>query len=151
MPSPTRTLTDFLHALALPDLPPSTMQAAQWALLDTLGCTLFGAPEPWSRIMAAEMLAEAGQGRSTIVGSAATVPAPAAALCNGTAAHGFELDDHLDAAIVHPGAIVVSAALAAAEATDATGERLLLGIVAGYETLDRVGLAMGVRPATAVL
>jgi 2-methylcitrate dehydratase PrpD len=147
MPSPTRVLTDFLHALTLPGLPPSTVQAAHWALLDTLGCALFGAPEPWSRIMAAEMLAEEAKGRSTIVGHSQPVPAPAAALCNGTAAHGFELDDHLDEAIVHPGAIVVSAALATAEAIDASGEPLLLGIVAGYETLNRVGLAMGVKPA----
>ncbi len=147
MTRPTRELTDFLHELSLAGLPPSVTQAAQWALLDTLGCTLFGAPEPWSRIMAEEVLAEEAKGRSTIVGHPRPVPAPAAALCNGTAAHGFELDDHLDEAIVHPGAIVVSAALAAAEAIDATGERLLLGIISGYEVLNRVGLAMGVGPA----
>jgi 2-methylcitrate dehydratase PrpD len=147
MTSQTRTLTDFLHALTPAALPSSVMEAARCALLDTLGCALFGAPEPWSRIMAAEMLAESAQGRCTLVGRSERVAAPAAALCNGTAAHGFELDDHLDEAIVHPGAIVVSAALAAAEAVDTTGERLLLGIVAGYEILNRVGLAMGVQPA----
>ncbi|HEY8555302.1 MAG TPA: MmgE/PrpD family protein [Burkholderiales bacterium] len=147
MSTPARELTDFLQGITLQALPASTTEAAQWALLDTLGCALFGAPEPWSRIMAAEVLAEGGRGRSTIVGHSQSVPAPAAALCNGTAAHGFELDDHLDEAIVHPGAIVVSAALACAEAQDASGERLLAGIVAGYETLDRVGRAMGVRPA----
>ncbi|MCC6533359.1 MAG: MmgE/PrpD family protein [Burkholderiales bacterium] len=142
-----RELTDFLHGLRLAAAPASVAEAARWALLDTLGCALFGAPEPWSRIMAAEMLAEAATGRSTIVGHRRTVPAPAAALCNGTAAHGFELDDHLDEAIVHPGAIVVSTAFAAAEAIDASGARLLLGIIAGYEVLNRVGLALGVAPA----
>jgi len=147
MNSPTRTLIEFLHKTTLPVSPNRTTQSAQWALLDTLGCALFGAPEPWSRIMVDEMLAEGGQGRCTIVGRSSTLPAAAAALCNGTSAHGFELDDHLDEAIVHPGAIVVSAALAAAEAADAGGERLLLGIVAGYEVLNRIGLAMGVRPA----
>ncbi|RPI47293.1 MAG: MmgE/PrpD family protein, partial [Betaproteobacteria bacterium] len=147
MTSPTRELTDFLHGLTLARLSESAAEAAQWALLDTLGCALFGAPEPWSQIMAAEVLAENSSGRSTIVGHRQTVAAPAAALCNGTAAHGFELDDHLDEAIVHPGAIVVSAALASAEAVDASGERLLLGIIGGYEMLNRVGLAMGVGPA----
>jgi 2-methylcitrate dehydratase PrpD len=93
------------------------------------------------------VLAEQTKGRCTIVGRAETVAAPAAALCNGTAAHGFELDDHLDAAIVHPGAIVIAAALAAAEGSGTGGERMLAGIVAGYELLDRVGLAMGVQPA----
>lgn len=147
MTAPTRELVDFLHARTLASLPSSATASAQLALLDTLGCAIFGAPEPWSQIMATEMLAEAGAGRSTIVGQSRTVPAPAAALCNGTSAHGFELDDHLDEAIVHPGAIVVSAALATAEAVGATGEQLLLGIVAGYEVLNRIGLAMGVRPA----
>jgi 2-methylcitrate dehydratase PrpD len=147
MTSPSRDLTDFLHALAPSILPDSVLEAAQQALLDTLGCALFGAPEPWSQIMAAEALAEAGKGSCTIVGQRQAVAAPAAALCNGTAAHGFELDDHLDEAIVHPGAIVVSAALAAAEAAGASGGRLLLGIVAGYEVLNRVGLALGVQPA----
>lgn len=147
MTSPTRELTDYLHALNRSSLPSSVTEAAQWALLDTLGCALFGAPEPWSKIMTAEMLAEQAKGRCTIIGHHQPVPAPAAALCNGTAAHGFELDDHLDEAIVHPGAIVVSAALAAAEANEASGERLLLGIIAGYEMLNRVGLAMDVKPA----
>jgi len=142
-----RALTAFLHSVSVERLPAATVDAAKWCLLDTLGCMLFGAPEPWSRIMAAEVLDEGSQGRSTVVGCARTVAAPLAALCNGTAAHGFELDDHLDEAIVHPGAIVVSAALAAAESADAPGSRLLAGIVAGYEMLNRVGLAMGVKPS----
>jgi len=56
-------------------------------------------------------------------------------------------DDLLDEAIVHPGAIIVPAALAAAESVDAPGSRLLTGIIAGYEVLNRVGLAAGVEPA----
>lgn len=147
MTVPTHELTRFLHATTLANLADATVRSAQFALLDTLGCALFGSPEPWSSLMAQEVLSEGGRGRCTIVGQSQTVPAPAAALCNGTAAHGFELDDHLDAAIVHPGAIVVSAAFAAAEAHAVPGERLLLGIVAGYEVLNRIGLAMGVRPA----
>jgi len=144
---PTRELTTFLQALAIERLPAGAVDAAKWCLLDTLGCMLFGTPEPWSRIMTAEVLAEGSQGRSSIVGQTRTVAAPFAALCNGTAAHGFELDDHLDEAIVHPGAIVVSAAIAAAESVEASGSRLLLGIVAGYEMLNRLGLAMGVKPS----
>ena len=147
MTTRTRRLTDFLHALSTGRVPASAIDAAKWCLLDTLGCMLFGAPEPWSRIMAAEVLDEGSSGRSTIVGQSRTVAAPAAALCNGTAAHGFELDDHLDEAIVHPGAIVVSAALAAAESANASGARLLLGLIGGYEMLNRLGLAMGVKPS----
>jgi 2-methylcitrate dehydratase PrpD len=145
--TPTRELVEFLHALEPERLPPGVVRAAQNCVLDTVGCALFGSPEPWSRIMAAEAIAEASRGSSTIVGERANVAAPAAALCNGTAAHGFELDDHLDEAIVHPGAIIVSAVLAAAEAVNARGLELLLGIAAGYEFANRLGLAMGVTPS----
>lgn len=145
--SPSRELVDFLHGLLVDAIPASVADAAKWCLLDTLGCALFGYEEAWARIMADEMLAEGSRGHSTIVGRTGSVAAPAAALCNGTSAHGFELDDHLDEAIVHPGAIVVSAAFAAAEAVDAPGSRLLLGLIAGYEVLNRVGLAMGVEPS----
>ena len=145
--TPTRALIEFLHALSLERLPSSTVAAAKRALLDTLGCALFGAPEPWSQVMAAEVIGEGSKGRSTIIGRNEVAAAPGAALCNGTAAHGFELDDHLDEAIVHPGAIVVSAAVAACESADASGERLLLALIAGYEMLNRLGLAMGVKPS----
>lgn len=144
---PARELVAFLQALSPEALPAAAVAAAKWRLLDTLGCALFGALEPCSRILAAEVLAEGSRGHSTLVGRGNALAAPAAALCNGTAAHSFELDDHLDEAIVHPGAIVVSAALAAAESADASGARLLLGIVAGYEALHRLGLALGPAPA----
>jgi 2-methylcitrate dehydratase PrpD len=148
---PTRTrsreLIEFAQGLKIESLPPDIVKRAKGCLLDGLGCGLFGSLQPWSRIMADEMLAEGSRGNSTLVGRKETLAAPAAALCNGTAIHGFELDDLLDEAIVHPGAIVIPAALAAAESVNASGARLLAGIVAGYEVLNRVGLAVGVEPA----
>ncbi|MBI1989573.1 MAG: MmgE/PrpD family protein [Betaproteobacteria bacterium] len=140
-------LIQFCQALSIDAVPASVAAYAKWCLLDSLGCALFGSRQPWATIMADEMLAEGSRGRSSILGRSETLAAPAAALCNGTATHGFELDDLLDEAIVHPGAIVVPAALAAAEAIDAPGSRLLLGIIAGYEAGNRVGLAIGVEPA----
>jgi len=145
--SRSRELIEFTHALKLESLPPDIVSRAKGCLLDSLGCALFGSLQPWVKIMADEMLAEGSHGRSTVIGHKQMLAAPAAALCNGTAMHGFELDDLLDEAIVHPGAIIVPAALAAAESVDAPGSRLLLGIVAGYEILNRVGLAVGLEPA----
>lgn len=147
IPLRSRELLEFIHALTPESLPPDIVQRAKGCLLDALGCAFFGSLQPWAKIIADEMLAEGSRGVSTIIGRKQATTAPAAALCNGTAIHGFELDDLLDEAIVHPGAIVVPAALAAAESVDAPGSRLLLGIVAGYEILNRVGLAAGVEPA----
>jgi 2-methylcitrate dehydratase PrpD len=140
-------LIQFCQTLSLDTVPAGVVEQAKWCLLDSLGCALFGSRQPWAKIMAEEMLAENSRGRSSILGRSEVLAASAAALCNGTAAHGFELDDLLDEAIVHPGAIVVPAALAVAEAVDAPGSRFLLGIIAGYEAINRVGLAIGVEPA----
>jgi 2-methylcitrate dehydratase PrpD len=145
--SPAAELIEFLGGLTVGSLPSSVVTSAKWCLLDSLGCAIFGSQQPWARIMAEEMFAEGSRGHSTVIGHKQTLAAPPAALCNGTAMHGFELDDLLDEAIVHPGATVIPAVLAAAEAVDAPGSRLLLGIIAAYETLDRVGLAVGLEPA----
>ncbi len=149
LPSPllARELIGFLHGLSIDAVPAQVADIAKWCLLDSLGCALFGSRQEWARIMTDEMSAEGSRGFSTVVGHAKMLAAPAAALCNGTAAHGFELDDLLDEPIVHPGAIIVPAALATAESTDASGARLLLGVVAGYEAMNRIGLAMGLEPA----
>ncbi len=145
--SAAQDLIEFVHGMSLERVPRTVIEQAKWCLLDSLGCALFGSRQPWGKIMADEMLAEGSNGRSSIVGQKQTLAAPAAALCNGTATHGFELDDLLDEAIVHPGAIVIPAALAAAESIDAPGSRLVLGIIAGYEAINRVGLAIGLEPA----
>ena len=149
LPSPllARELIDFLQGLTVDAVPSQVAGVAKWCLLDSLGCALFGSQQEWARIMTEEMSAQGGHGHSTVVGRGETLPAPAAALCNGTAAHGFELDDLLDEPIVHPGAIIIPAALATAESINASGARLLLGIIAGYESMNRIGLAMGLEPA----
>ena len=142
------------HALELIDfwassqpLPPHLIERAKHCLLDALGCALFGAGQPWGRIMADEIFAEKCEGPCSVLGFACTAPAAQAALCNGTATHGFELDDLLPASIVHPGTVIVPAVFAAAEASDASGMTLLRGIVTGYECMSRLSLALGLEPS----
>ncbi|MCE9638965.1 MAG: MmgE/PrpD family protein, partial [Betaproteobacteria bacterium] len=95
LPSPllAKELIDFLQGLQIEKVPAPVADIAKWCLLDSLGCALFGSQQEWARIMLEEMSAEGGQGVSTVIGRDKPLPAPAAALCNGTAAHGFELDD----------------------------------------------------------
>jgi 2-methylcitrate dehydratase PrpD len=145
--APSEALLDFAAGLSVSKLPAAVVSQATTCLLDTLGCGIFGASQPWSRIVAEEISREHGGGTSTVLGQSQKLPAPAAALCNGTAVHGFELDDLIAASVVHPAAAVVPAALAAAEASGATGARLLEAIIAGYEVIHRIGLAIGVEPA----
>jgi 2-methylcitrate dehydratase PrpD len=121
---------------------------AAMALLDTVGCGLYGANQQWGRILREQILGEGSRGKATLFGENGTVAPSRAALVNGTASHGFELDDIIQGALVHPGAVVIPAALAVAQHTGASGERLLLGIVAGYEVMARLGLALGAEHNT---
>ena len=140
-------LVEFAIALSAANVPNRILKQARACLGDSIACGLFGARQPWGEMMAANTLAESAEGACTLLGQAKTLhPAPAA-LVNGTAIHGFELDDLIVGAVVHPGAVVVPAALAAAEYSDASGLRLLLGVIAGYEAMARLSLALGAEPS----
>ena len=138
------------HLLSLPAslLDGPLGENARMALLDTLGCGIYGAIQPWGKILREQIEHEGSSGKATLFGSRMTVAPSRAALANGTATHGFELDDIIQGALVHPGACVVPAALAVAEQTSASGERLLLAIIAGYEMMSRLGWALGAEHNT---
>ena len=142
---PAVRLIDFWHSPEA--IPPRLIARSKQCLLDALGCALFGAGQPWGRIMADEVLSDCGEGQCSVLGTARAAPPAQAALCNGTAIHGFELDDLLPASIVHPGTVIVPAVFAAAEASNASGMTLLRGIVAGYECMSRLSLALGLEPS----
>lgn len=144
MSSPSIRLVEYLATLARQDLNAELAQCAATALLDNIGCGLYGARQQWGRIVSDFVLSERSQGKATLYGSTERVAPVHAALANGTATHGFELDDILLGSMVHGGAVVVPAALAAAEQSDASGPRLLMGLVAGYEMMGRLGRALGV-------
>ncbi len=128
-------------------LHPTLLQLAQGCLIDALGCGLFGAKQPWGLIMREEALNDQSQGHCTLLGHSQTVSASLAALCNGTAIHGFELDDLLSEAVIHPGAVIIPVVLAVSEAVNASGMDVLRGIIAGYEATARISLALGMTPS----
>jgi 2-methylcitrate dehydratase PrpD len=140
-------LAAFACSLSADSVPPQVLEQARACFTDSIACGLFGATQPWGEMMAENTLAESGAGACTVLGRRDTLSPAPAALVNGTAIHGFELDDLIVGAVVHPGAIVIPAALAAAEHSNASGLRLLLGVIAGYEAMARVALALGVEPA----
>ena len=64
-----------------------------------------------------------------------------AALANGTAVHGFEIDDLHHATALHPGATVIPAVMALGETRGLSGRDVLRALVAGYEIGIRTALA----------
>jgi 2-methylcitrate dehydratase PrpD len=85
---------------------------------------------------------DAGDGTATVLPTGERVSPDTAALVNGTLAHSLDFDDtHLGSSL-HPGAPSIAAALATAEATGASSERLLAGVAAGYDVACTVGEAV---------
>lgn len=141
---PTALLAEFVAGLKFSDIPTSVVEHAKLAVLDTVGCGLFGSQLPWARILR-EVVGEHDRGReATVWGTPERVSVLHAPLLNGTFVHGFELDDLHKRSILHAGGVVVTTVFALAEAMGgASGQDLLTAIVAGYEAGARVGEAAG--------
>ncbi|MFI4986589.1 MAG: MmgE/PrpD family protein [Alphaproteobacteria bacterium] len=107
--------------------------------LDTLAVTLAGITAPSSAPLIRTITAAAGKPEATILGVGKLTSAWDAALVNGAMAHALELDDDHRTAVLHPGAVVVPAAFAAAEAEGASGATFLRALLLGYEVTCRLG------------
>lgn len=138
---PEATLAAFLAGLRADSLPAPVRDAARRSLLNILGCVLGGWADGGVRRAAAALRAPGG-GAATAVGIGAAPPGLAAYL-NALAANVLDFDDQHLETVMHPGSVVVPAALAAAEAEGADGPALLLAVAAGTEAALRVALAAG--------
>jgi 2-methylcitrate dehydratase PrpD len=110
-------------------------------LLDCLAVSRAGAALPWTKALTEWAGRFSGSGKAPIVGTRLEVAPSVAALINGTAAHGYELDDTHDASMSHPGAVVIPVASALAAEVGASADELLAAIACGYEAMTRVGVA----------
>ena len=139
----TEILAGYAAKLRYEDIPAHVLARAKECLIDTIGISLRGGGMEWSRIITDYVREEASVGHARVLGTAdLKVGAASAALANGVLAHALELDSlRKPGAGVHPGAIIVAAALAAAQDCGATGKELITAIVAGFEVVMRIGAA----------
>jgi 2-methylcitrate dehydratase PrpD len=140
---PTRELARWVSSLKYSDLPPRSREVVRILLLDSVGCGLYGYATPWAKMLLQWARAGApARGEATVWGETApSLRASDAALVNGTSVHAFELDDYHQAKL-HPGAVVIPAAIAMAEKLGSSGEQLVTAIAAGYEVMIRSSLAL---------
>lgn len=141
----TRQFADFLASQRGLDDERLWRRAAD-VLLDTAGCMVFGAAQPWARAAIDHAMATGGSGSASVIGCDRSTTPAMAAFANGCSAHAFEFDDVHEEAINHPGAVVVPTALALAEDIGASNRDLLEAIVIGYEAMGRAGIAVGPAP-----
>jgi 2-methylcitrate dehydratase PrpD len=141
------TLAEWAGGVTYADLPAPVVRAAQDRLLDTLGVALAGASSDAGQIARRRAVAWGGPTEAGLFGENLRVPAPMAALVNGTYSHALDFDDTHLPSILHPSAPLVPAVLAQAESRGASGRDLIAALVAGYEVGCRLGMAQYDRTA----
>jgi 2-methylcitrate dehydratase PrpD len=135
----TARISAFVAALQWKDVPEPARLSARRTAANVIGLSVGAAHAPAADAVLAAA-ADLGQhGSAQVLGRAELLTAPWAALVNGLTAHVEDFDDTYLSCILHPGAPIVPAALAAAELAGADGATLMAGVVAGIEVSSRLG------------
>lgn len=139
----TKKLIRKCYELDYDSLSAEVIDRIKYLLLDYLGVALRGAlydssrpPQKLARNMGAD------SSKAVVIGTDILTTPPLAALANGIAAHAPELDDVVNEASLHPGAVVMSAALAASCLPGTTVRSFIESVVVGYEVTVRAALSL---------
>ena len=134
----TQTLAEFVAHCNEQTIPPLVLARAKLFALNSLIVALAGARATSSKLVVA-LVEKLGGTRRPASSAGRSASVTQAALCNGAITHAVELDDDHRTSVLHPGTVVLPAALAMAEYCGADGKTLLAGLVAGYEMMTRIG------------
>jgi 2-methylcitrate dehydratase PrpD len=139
-------IADFVGGLDVLSVPAEVYEGAKDRLLDAISTAVasHGTAVTRAAVAAAQGLCSM-PGPCTVLPTGGSAHPSEAALANGTAVHAILFEDINLSSSDHPGAVIVPAALAAAEsAAVVTGQparmdELLISIIAGYEVQLRLG------------
>jgi 2-methylcitrate dehydratase PrpD len=137
----TAALVEFVAEVGYATIPDEARHYARRHLLDTVGVMIAGAAGDVASRAEAVLATVRPAGRIPVPGRARRADLIDAAFLGGTAAHGIELDDGFRQGSVHPGCVVIPAALALGCARRCDGQALMQAIVAGYEAVIAIGRA----------
>ena len=139
----TSEIVQRCHNLTYNDLPPDVIDRTKYLLLDYIGVAARGALSdsslPVQRVISSLDKSRDG---AVVFGTDIRANPPYAALANGIASHSLELDDVVNQASLHPAVAIMTAALAAAHIAGCTGKEFITAVVAGYEVMIKLGIAL---------
>lgn len=140
--SALHTMARWSSSTSGADIPADVRQQACLHLVDTLGVTIAGSATRVAHIAMASLPPPQTHDACQVLGARAqrTAPLPAA-FANGTAAHALDFDDNCYAGTVHGSAVIVPAALAAAQHVRASSHDLVTAFVIGSECEYALGAA----------
>ena len=138
---------DFIRGLAWDDVPERVQRHVRVLLRDLAAVSAAARPTPAARVAAAYAAEQHGGDEATLLCDGRRAAAAGAAFANGVLANALDFDDGHRLVKGHPGAIVIPAALAVAERTDAADDDFLAAVAIGYEIGVRAGLDLHARAA----
>lgn len=113
--------------------------SARLHIADALGIAAAARSTDLARQVIAAQTLLAGTGNCRLIGGGTAAPA-AAAFVNASLIHILDYDDIHDLGRLHPAAVIVPAALAAAEIAGASDEALIDAVAIGSELICRLGV-----------
>lgn len=141
----TEAWAEHVSGLEPSAVPAAVRERAVQMILDGSGALLAAADPriPTGRLVAGFAADLGGAEQATVVGQGFRTSAVEAALANGTMGYACDVEPHHPEGILHPIAVMIPAALAAAELAGASGERLVTAVVLGCELEYRLSMALG--------
>ena len=137
----SQVIADFALGLRYEDIPSEHIEYGKMLMMDTFGVAMSCNNLPHARAVR-ETIAELNSRQDcTLWGTTERAGLADAVLYNSCLIHGSDYDDTHVAAILHPSAAIVAAAVTVGEYTGASGRDMMTAIVAGWEIAVRLGLA----------
>jgi len=134
---------DFILNTRYDHLKPEVISQAKKVIMDLVGVSLAGYQlMEFSRMVVSYMEGLGGVPEATIIQTKRKFPSVNAAFANAACAHALDMDDGHRFGALHPGVVIIPAALASAELSKANTRELMAGIVVGYEVMIRIGMAI---------
>ncbi len=133
------TLAEWIAGFSSEELPEAVTKATAHTLIDTIGLAFAARNTDYVEALGQSWTET---GACTVIGSKDSLSPEAAAMINGAAAHGEDFDNTFEGCPVHPGAVIVPAVFAIAEAKGLNGADVLRGITVGQEVMCRIGLVV---------
>ena len=135
------TFGSYVCQTSYDDLPEAVITTTKERIIDFLGVALSGHKFNVHKPALKALEKYHARNGASVIGEEVKLPCSLAAFINSNLC--LDMTDGSRAAALHPGPVVIPAALAAAEVADkASGKDLMLAVALGYEVMIRVGRAM---------
>jgi len=141
----TETLGQWCSRLHWDQIPAAEQALVALRVRDTLGLVIAGCDSAAAEAVLGFVSQYDGSGPCALIGRAGRLPAPWCALAHGTLAHAWDFDDTFPDCVVHPGSVVIPAALAVGEEVQADAQLFGAAVTLGYEVAARIGKVAGRR------